>query len=178
MTVIKGQQVSLRPATISDRRQIFEWLAESDITSNMLGPPHFPDNLVPGWEEFLSDYTDDYFGHGNPAVGRSFIIEFHGSQAGHISYNLLDEETRTVEFDIWMAGSYWCNKGLGTDAINALCGFLELSAGYKMFVLAPSLRNKGAVKAYQKCGFEPVEKPPPNFIPDYSDTIVLVRKGV
>jgi RimJ/RimL family protein N-acetyltransferase len=177
MTIIKGKLVSLRPATLRDRRNIFEWLAESDLTSKMLGPPHFPDNAAPSWGEFIADYTENYFDAANPQQGRSFIIESAGADAGHISYNLLDAETGTFEFDIWMASNSWCNKGLGTDAINSLCDYLEGAVLAKTFVLAPSLRNKGAVRAYQKCGFEPTDVPPPNFVPDYYDTVILVRKA-
>jgi RimJ/RimL family protein N-acetyltransferase len=177
MTAINGKLVSLRPANPGDRRHVFEWLAESDLTSKMLGPPDFPDNPVPDWDEFINDYTDEYFNTSHPELGRSFIIEVGGTPAGHISYNLLDSLTGTFEFDIWMAASSFCNKGLGTDAINALCDYLARALNGKTFVLAPSSRNKGAVRAYRKCGFEPVEEPPPNFVADYYDTLILVRKA-
>ncbi|RAJ99855.1 hypothetical protein LX87_01551 [Larkinella arboricola] len=39
-----GTRVCLRPATLSDRQSIYEWLAHSDLTALMLGPPTFPEN--------------------------------------------------------------------------------------------------------------------------------------
>jgi diamine N-acetyltransferase len=57
MTIIKGTEVILRPATPNDRRQIYEWLTQSDITSKMIGPPDFGDNPIPTWKDFMNDYN-------------------------------------------------------------------------------------------------------------------------
>ena len=53
--------VSLRPAVASDRRQVYEWLARSDVTPSMMGPPDYPDHPIPSWEEFCADYLPHYF---------------------------------------------------------------------------------------------------------------------
>jgi diamine N-acetyltransferase len=143
----------------------------------MIGPPHFPDNPIPTWEEFLSDYIPHFFDDINPDQGRSYIIEVEGEAVGHINYNEIDRSTDTVELDIWMAERKYCNKGYGTDAINTLCQYLADHLNCQTYVLAPSARNKAAIKAYEKCGFKPAHKPLQHFIHDYSDTIVMIRKA-
>ncbi len=42
--MIQGERVVLRPATEQDRRMIYKWLAESDITPSVMGPPYFLDH--------------------------------------------------------------------------------------------------------------------------------------
>ncbi len=73
--MISGEKISLRAATIEEHKQIFEWLAHSDLTSSMLGPPLFADNPVPSWDSFIEDYHTEFFNDKNPYSGRSFIIE-------------------------------------------------------------------------------------------------------
>ena len=90
MRMIKGQKVILRPATPGDRRQIFEWLTQSDLTSKMIGPPDFADNSIPTWDYFIKDYNPHFFDDINPDRGRSFIIEVNGEHTGHINYNEID----------------------------------------------------------------------------------------
>jgi RimJ/RimL family protein N-acetyltransferase len=174
--MIKGMKVILRPATLNNRRQIYEWLTQSDITSKIIGPPDFIDNPVPTWEYFINDYNPHFFDDINPDNGRSFIIEVNGFQSGHINYNEIDRNTDTVELDVWLAGSEHCNKGYGTDAINTLCNYLTANLNCKRFILAPSSRNKAAVRAYRKCGFEPTDQVPANFIPDYHDSVVMIKE--
>jgi RimJ/RimL family protein N-acetyltransferase len=176
MKTIKGQQVILRPATPADRRKIFEWLTQSDLSSRMIGPPDFPDNPIPDWEFFVNDYNPHFFDDIDPDKGRSFIIEINGGEVGHINYNEINRNTDSVELDIWLSGSKQCNKGYGTDAINSLCHYLTDHLNCRVFILAPSARNKAAVRAYEKCGFQPTTELPENFIPDYHDTVIMMKK--
>jgi len=61
---VQGEIVSLRPATIADRKSIFAWLTNSDLTHKMLGPPKFPDCPIPTWNEFLDGYPEHFFNVG------------------------------------------------------------------------------------------------------------------
>lgn len=174
--MIRGEIIQLRPATLHDRRQIYEWLAHTDTTSQMMGPPFFPDQPIPSWEEFVSDYTTHYFEDNTPYLGRSFIIEANGIAVGHINYNTINNSTHIVELDIWLAGSKNCGKGFGTDAINTLCNYLNKVYSCNTFILAPSARNKAAIKAYEKCGFHQSRDKLLHFIPDYIDTVVMIKR--
>ena len=176
--MIKGANIKLRPATLSDRWNIYQWLALSDITAQMMGPPYFPGNPIPTWEEFVSDYKPHFFDDIDPDNGRSYIIEVNGEAVGQINYNEIDRSTNTVELDIWLAGRKYCNKGYGTDAINTLCSYLAEYLNCETFILAPSARNKAAIKAYEKCGFQLTYELPQHFIPDYPDTVVMMQRAI
>jgi len=173
--MIQGKKVTLRHANIEDRLQIFQWLAESDLTCKMLGPPDFEDNPAPGWEEFIADYNSDFFDNEDPYHGRSYIIEVGNSPVGHINYNEIYRQNNYVEMDIWLAGSEFCNKGYGSDAILTLCNFLQNNLGCHTFVIAPSARNRDAIRVYERCGFEATDEVFKGFVPDYYDTVVMAK---
>jgi RimJ/RimL family protein N-acetyltransferase len=176
MSDIKGSTIILRPATITARRQIYEWLAHSDITHTVLGPPDFTDNPIPSWEEFTDDYNPQFFTGLYPENGRSYIIEANGEPVGHINYNEIDLDNHSVELNIWLAGSIYCNKGYGTDAINTLCTYIKDNMDCATFFASISLRNKAAIRTYEKCGFTQTHHIPEQIVPDYRDTIVLIKE--
>lgn len=142
----------------------------------MIEPPLFPDNPIPSWEEFTEDYNLEFFDDLHPDQGRSYIIEAEGTDVGHINYNEIDRESNSVELDIWLAGSKYCNKGYGTEAILVLCQYLADHLGCRTFFLAPSARNKAAIRAYEKCRFQVAKELPRNFVPDYEDSVVMMKK--
>jgi RimJ/RimL family protein N-acetyltransferase len=164
----------LRPATIADRREIYEWAAHSDLTAFMMGPPDYPDAPVPSWEEFCGDYDDSYFSGDWPASaneGRSFLIEIDGTRVGHISCSPIETPSSAsslgqvrathsrVELDIWLASSRFAGHGYGTAAIGLLVGHLIDRLGIGEFILRPSKRNPRAISAYCKAGFRELQLP-------------------
>ncbi|SDL09392.1 diamine N-acetyltransferase [Catalinimonas alkaloidigena] len=174
--LLHGTDIALRPATRQDRHPIFEWLAHSDLTPLMLGPPTFPENPAPTWVEFVHDYAASYFDDTAPLQGRCFVIERNGEAIGQINYNAIDPERRATELDIWLAHSRHAGKGYGPDAIQTLCTYLAETFGCRDVYLAPSRRNAGAVRAYAKAGFAETPEAPPWFVPDYPDTVVMVKR--
>ena len=173
--MIQGKLVTLRLARLEDRRSVYDWMAQSNITSDMLGPPTFPDVPASSWEDFLDDYQS-YFFEGPPSAdGRCFIIEYDHLPVGHINYNDLEDEGRQVELDIWMADRKFTGKGYGPDAIHALCDFLHQHFGCTRFIMAPSARNPKAIKAYEKAGFSALPEWPKGFVGDYDDAVVMMR---
>lgn len=168
--------LTLRPATVKDRRNVYNWLAHSNLTSEMLGPPHFPDIPIPTWETFCEDYTDHYFNGTKPHSGRCFILIHQGEEIGQINYNEINLDLKSVEIDIWLADSAFTGKGFGVEAIHILCRYLKKYFGCKTFYIGPSRRNINAIKAYKKAGFAETKHIPDAFIPDYSDTVLLVKE--
>lgn len=169
--------LTLRPATLQDKKKVFHWLAHSNLTNEMLGPPNFPENSIPTWEEFNVDYVDHYFDYSQPLKGQCFIIIHNGQEIGQINYNEIDINTRSTEIDIWLADRKYTRKGLGTEAIKMLCNYLDKSLNCKTIYIAPSKRNINAIKAYYKAGFIETDQFPDNFTPDYIDTVVLIKKN-
>lgn len=172
---IKGQLVSLRPSTMEDRSMVFEWLCHSDLTRFMLGPPTFPDNPAPSWEEFIDDYAPYFFDGTQPRLGRSFIILLDGQPIGQVNHDRIYPKDRSTELDIWLSESKYTGKGYGTDALKILCEYLNREFGCKKFVIAPSRRNEWAIRSYEKAGFAETTQIPEGFSPDYDDAVVLVK---
>jgi RimJ/RimL family protein N-acetyltransferase len=151
--------VTLRNATPADRRAVFEWMAQSDLTASMMGPPEFAENPVPTWEQFLADYLPYFFDGSEPELGRSFIIEHRGKAVGHVSYSQMDPSRSFAELDIWMRDSSCCGRGHGRDALVQLSEHLHSTFGVRELILRPSARNIRAVRAYAAAGFEVITMP-------------------
>jgi len=172
---IPGKNVTLRPATPADRRPIFDWLTNSDLTPRMMGPPLYPDGPIPAWEEFLEDYKDYFFDGTQPLLGRCFIIEVNGEAVGQINHDKIYPKDQSTELDIWMKSSRYTGKGYGPDALATLCHHLAQTLGCEKFIIAPSRRNVAAIRAYQKAGFAETCEIPDGFMPDYPDTVLMMK---
>lgn len=180
MTVISGAEVTLRPARESDRRDVFAWLAGSDVTSSMMGPPIFPEQPAPTWEEFNADYGPNFFNGSTPEVEGSYIIEVAGVPVGQINYEIRERPVRLAELDIWLRSLADTGHGYGPDALNALTAHLFRALGVDTFLIRPSARNPRAIRAYQKAGFTIVPMSPQEQVGrygagDYEDTVVLIK---
>ena len=173
----KGKKITLTPAMPKDRRLIFQWMAESDITSHMMGPPLFPEIEIPTWEEFDDDYEEFMFGETLTHQGHCMIIQVNGEQIGQVNYGEVNLAEKQVELDIWLAAKKHTGKGYGTDALLTLCQLLNEIFGCTSFIIAPSARNPFAVKSYQKAGFKITKEVPTNFKPDYHDTVIMKKNS-
>ena len=181
MTDIRGKRVRLRPARESDRRDIYTWLAESDVTPSMLGPPHFPQAPPPTWEAFCADYGPGFFDGRAPEREASYIIEVGGEALGQVNYEVRDTPDRLAELDIWLRSEADTGHGYGPDALTAMVAHLQAALGIHRFLLRPSARNPRAVRAYQKAGFEIVPMSARRQVEvygpgDYEDTLIMIRQ--
>jgi diamine N-acetyltransferase len=87
--MIRGRLITLRPACEGDRRRVYEWMAESEVTRWMMGPPLFPEAPVPTWDEFCADYVPLFLtGHGR--TSEVVHPEVDGEAVGHVSYSEVD----------------------------------------------------------------------------------------
>lgn len=175
-------RIGLRKAALSDRPVIYTWLAESNLTSSMLGEPNYPDAPVPSWNEFVDDFTDGFFTDEIMSSGRCFILCTDAGEIGTVCYDLLNLQKKWVVLDIWLKDEKYCGYGYGPEALKLLCLHLLKLKGITTFYIAPSQRNVRAVKAYQKAGFHALKmnryKAKKKFgvdIFDYNDNVVLKK---
>lgn len=180
MTAISGTTVVLRPARESDRCDVFRWLARSDVTSSMMGPPLFPELPVPTWDEFNRDYGPNFFDGSMLEVESSFIIEVAGESIGQINYEVRNDPIRHAELDIWLGSLAETGHGYGPDALVTLVDHLHRTLGIDTFLIRPSARNPRAIRAYQKAGFIRVpmtseEQANTYGAADYEDVVVLIK---
>lgn len=170
---IQGNKVNLRPATMQDRRQIYDWLANSDLTRQVMGPPTYPDIIIPSWTQFKQDYKEYFFDSSQPLEGRCFVIQVNSESIGQINHDKIYPEDNSTELDIWLKSSAYTGKGYGSDAIVTLCGFLNQKYSCKKFILAPSRRNTIAIRSYKKAGF--IESGETVRYPDCFDSVALIK---
>ena len=169
--------LQLKQATLADRGKIYQWLACSDATPEMLGPPTFPDAPVPTYEEFCEDYNDEAFqDFGN---FRLFLILAEQVEIGAISYFIRDQ---VAELDLWIASKDNWNKRYGSTALKLAIERLNDEELLTTMLIRPSARNHRAVASYKKAGFEIYDQAK-HQIPqwcltenlDYDDAVVLVQ---
>jgi RimJ/RimL family protein N-acetyltransferase len=180
VTGISGTTVTLRPSRESDRCDVFRWLAESDVTSSMMGPPLFPEVPVPTWDEFNRDFGSNFFDGSTLEVASSYVIEVAGESVGQVNYEIREDPVRHAELDIWLRSAADTNHGYGPDALIALTDHLSRSLGVETFLIRPSARNPRAIRAYQKAGFVLLPMSAQEQVDTYgagdcNDTVVLVK---
>lgn len=180
--LLRGKLVTLCLSTRADRRRIFNWLANSDLTSSMLGEPAFPDEPVPSWEEFCEDHTPHFFEGEITEQGRCFIMQVNNEDVGQIYFNDIETKNgiKRVELDMWMRAEKYCGRGYGSDALNTLCEFLAKRFGVEQFMVQPSSRNRRAIRAYEKVGFVRLDIPLEVAVKewgsnDYDDSVHMVK---
>lgn len=151
---IYGNKIKLKPAKKSDRKKIYVWLTQSNLTSSMMGPPDYSDNPIPSCEEFYEDYPVSFFNSSGDSKGRNYIIVVDDEEIGTIGYDLLDKDKNRVVLDIWLNAEKHCGHGYGSNALDTLCKYIHKTYGITNFIISPSARNKRAIAAYKKAGFE------------------------
>ena len=175
--ICQPAHVTLRPARLSDRRQIYQWLAQSDATPEMMGPPTFDDHPVPSFAEFVEDFDDTAFADSGPF--RLYVIALLDEEVGATCY-FVDGEA--AELDIWIGSKRHWGRGIGRRALALMIERLIAQTSVRVAVIRPSMRNRRAVHAYQRAGFQ-IHDPALHDVPawcledrfDYHDAVVLVR---
>jgi diamine N-acetyltransferase len=195
----------LRPARPADRRRVYEWMAASDVSPSMFGPPLYPELAVPTWQEFQADYLPHFFDGSLPERGRSFLIVVDGEDVGHLSQSGLvraggpgtsggpqaqagpaersgGSATRETfcELDVWMRSLACCERGVGSAALELLGQHVESTLRPHELLIRPSARNPRAIRAYEKAGFRRVDLPPASMLARYGpgdadDAVVMLR---
>ena len=177
--MIKGNKIRLIPATLDDRQKIYEWCFQSEITKCHSGPPDYPNNPIPTYEEFYASdkggYTEYYFTGAKPNDGRGLLIMNGEEAVGFISYCSFHLKPGTSELDIWMKDEANCGKGFGADALVSLGNYLNEEMGVRELIIAPSKRNKRAVRAYEKAGFRKTDKAMSEFL--LSEYVSVFKEG-
>ncbi|MDD3945397.1 MAG: GNAT family protein [Bacteroidales bacterium] len=175
-------KIQLRKAVLADRPVIYEWMAKSNITSSMMGYPLFPEAPVPSYEEFVDDFSDDFFTEDSDSPGKSFIIMDQNTEVGTLCYDLMNLKKKWVVLDVWLRDEQYCGKGYGSEALKLICYHLFRTKNIVQFYIAPSLRNPRAIKAYEKAGFKKLKmnrsKAAKKFgvdIFDYNDNVVMKK---
>ncbi len=182
MTVAVGTRLTLRRARLFDRPRVYEWLTQSDLASNTMGAPFFPERPVPTLDEFSAKYVNAYFDGTRPYAGRMFVIVAGGDEIGCVSHGPIDLLNDVVELDIWLAERRLTGRGLGSEALVLLADWMQTNYGVNRFLVRPSRRNVRALRAMRRAGFRETDLPAAEVIEklhlppgDYTDEVLLFR---
>jgi len=169
MTIASGQKVALRRALPQDIGRAHRWLIGSDLTQTWIGEPWFTERPVPTMDEFRRRFPMHYFDGGNPFDGRTLIIRSAAIDLGIVVWRRVDLMRDLVELEIWLAGTEFCRQGLGSEALELVCTWLQSSYGANRFLLRPSRRNVRALRCARRAGFRET---------DLEAADILVRLGL
>ncbi len=182
VTVTVGSRLTLRRARLLDRPRIYEWLTQSDLVTNTMGAPFYPERPVPSLDEFSAEYVNAYFDGTRPYAGRMFVIVAGGDEIGCVSHGPIDLLNDVVELDIWLAERRLTSRGLGSEALVLLADWMQTNYGVNRFLVRPSRRNVRALRAMRRAGFRETDLPASEVIEklhlppgDYSDEVLLFR---
>jgi RimJ/RimL family protein N-acetyltransferase len=149
---LKGQFITLRPATLRQRPLFFRWATQSDATPFWYGQLYGDD--IPTYEIFRVEWPDYYFTGKHPERGRSFLIYLGSRPIGQINYNQIHQPDRSADLDIIIGAARDQGKGYGADAIRTLTQHLFREMNVRRCVIEVVPENPRAVRAYQKAGYE------------------------
>lgn len=187
--MIKENKVNLVPASLDDKKSVYEWCFHSETTKSHSGPPDYSGVPIITADEFFDDYhyQECYFTGSSPGHGSGFIIMHDGEAVGFISYSCFHLKKCIAELDIWLNSEANCGKGFGTAAVVALGEYLKNTLNIGTLIMRPSIKNERANKSYEKAGFTVSNKRPEEYLlkeylPVYGDgdygedeTVLLVK---
>jgi aminoglycoside 6'-N-acetyltransferase len=137
---LRGEQIVLRPLGVEDVPRVAEIQSEPSVL-RWWGPPN------------EADLRREATGETEEKV---FAIEHDGELVGLIQYaEENDPDFRHAGIDLFLAEAAQ-GRGLGTDAVRTLVGYLLRERGHHRLTIDPAADNAAAIRVYEKVGFRPV----------------------
>ena len=135
----------LRRFTVDDAEDMFHnWASDEKVTRYLTWQPHesvdFTRQLLVGWvEAYDSDKTYNW------------AIQSDGKVIGGISVVRMSDTSEYAELGYCLGHAYW-NKGLMSEAANAVIRSLFSEIGVHRVCISHATENPGSGKVAQKCG--------------------------
>lgn len=145
--------LEIRPARLDEKRKTYEWLCLSDSAAMHMGPPDYPEHLIPSWDQFQEEFSDEYYGEERVAFGVVYVLKDKGEEVGCLCSCSFHVREQCAELDIWLRARSFCGQGLGPRALRLLVARLR-ERGIRRFLIRPAERNLRAIRAYEKAGFQ------------------------
>jgi RimJ/RimL family protein N-acetyltransferase len=144
--VIRGSQVSLAPLRDDDLRPLFEWINERDLVllNARYKPVHERDHAA--WFDAIRARDDiAIFG---------IRLNVDDSLIGSCQLIGIDSVHRFAELQIRIGPPERRGRGHGTEAVRLLLDHAFRDLGLRRVQLQVFADNAGALRAYEKAGFE------------------------
>jgi len=141
VTILRGQSVRLRPATLDDVPELARIRATPEVQRHWRGGN---DMVAAVFEDFREQDTAAY------------VIELDGRVVGWIQWQAEEEpDYRHASIDIYVDPAVH-GRGVGADAVRTLARHLIDEHGHHRLTIDPAADNAAAIRAYTKVGFRPV----------------------
>jgi RimJ/RimL family protein N-acetyltransferase len=140
-------EVRLRPIRISDAEKCFRWVSHPEVFRYLgfLQPARTLEQERSWIASILSD----------PQHQRAFVIEDEREQEiGTCGLRAMDRQEGTALLGIMIGDPRRWGRGYGTAATKALLQYAFEELGLREVRLSCHAENKGAIRCYEKAGFE------------------------
>ncbi len=139
---IETDRLILRPLSVEDAEDVFEWTGDERVSRFMLWSTHPDVSVTREWLGTL-EYKDKEYGWG-------FVRKSDGKLIGSGGIRYRTEEQRwsfgyNIRFDCW-------NMGYTTEATLAMMDFVRKMYGAKRFVAEHAADNPASGRVIEKCG--------------------------
>lgn len=140
MKIIETERMILRPLTIEDAPDVFEWAGDAIVNKYMPYPLHENVHVAEEWIRSLKDKNE--FGFCLKETGK--VIG-----AGSIVYR---EENKAYELGYNLNRNFW-GMGYATEAAKAMIEWAYKNLDAKDFFARHANENKASGNVIAKCGF-------------------------
>ena len=146
MTILKGKGFILRPARISDAKNIYEYQQDKDTIKNFMSVPKSLNEAKNEIKEGLKKHKDK--------IGEQFVIDVNNEAVGAISIWAKDKYNLTkAKISYWIAPKFR-GKGIMTKIVKIVTNYAFKK--YKFIRIFGNVRtfNKGSARVLEKAGYK------------------------
>jgi len=144
-----GQNVSIRPLSPGDEKNVQRYAADAHIAATSNVPHPYPAN---GAKQFVARAASDF------SSGRryTFAVSIGESFAGVMTLNAVNRDIGTASLDYWIALPFW-NRGIGTAAARLAVKFAFDEVGLRLIQSGCLARNLASARLLERNGFSFVD---------------------
>lgn len=145
---INGERIFLREVRLTDVNETYyQWMNDPEITQ-YLESRFFPQSIE-SISEFVKKQTED-----QSVVFLAVLLKKNGLHIGNIKLGPIDWVHRFAEVGILIGDKACWGKGYGNEAIGLVVKYAFKTLNLHRLVANCYQVNQGAIKAFQKNGFE------------------------
>lgn len=138
---IETERLILRPLTVDDAKDVFEWVGDPIVNRFMPYPVYKSIDQVEKWISSLVDEKNEF----------GFCLKDNGKVIGSGSIKF-DPESNSYELGYNINRAFWGN-GYATEASKALIQWAYQKLGARDFCAAHATANTASGNVIKKCGF-------------------------
>lgn len=145
---IETKRLILRPISLFDAKDMFEYASEPEVSKFLTWEPH---KSIEDTLEVLNKMTNASDNHKIFAV----VLKENKKMIGTIDAIIFgrSDEDRKIEVGYCIGKNYW-NKGLTTEALNAMINFLFKEYNIHRIQAKHALKNPASGRVMEKCGMK------------------------